>query len=48
MQDEHSAVPKYFGAEIDVVAAGQNMTFAFACGTSPRQQIFTRSIGIVR
>ncbi|HTG03000.1 MAG TPA: hypothetical protein VK635_02925 [Bradyrhizobium sp.] len=39
---------KYFGAEIDVVAAGQNMTFAFACGTSPRQQIFTRSIGIVR
>jgi hypothetical protein len=27
MQDEHSAVPKYFGAEIDVVAAGQNMTF---------------------
>jgi hypothetical protein len=24
------------------------MTFAFACGTSPRQQIFTRSIGIVR
>jgi hypothetical protein len=39
---------KYFGAEIDVVAAGQSMTFAFACGTSPRQQIFTRSIGIVR
>jgi hypothetical protein len=39
---------KYFGAEIDVVAAGQTMTFAFACGTSPRQQIFTRSIGIVR
>jgi hypothetical protein len=39
---------KYFGAEIDVVAAGQNMTFAFACGTSPRQQLFTRSIGIVR
>jgi hypothetical protein len=27
MQDEHSAVPKYFGAQIDVVAAGQNMTF---------------------
>jgi ABC-type amino acid transport substrate-binding protein len=39
---------KYFGAEIDVVAAGQSMTFAFACGTSPRQQLFTRSIGIVR
>jgi len=39
---------KYFGAEIDVVAAGQTMTFAFACGTSPRQQLFTRSIGIVR
>jgi hypothetical protein len=39
---------KYFGAEIDVVAAGQTMTFAFACGTSPRQQIFARSIGIVR
>jgi ABC-type amino acid transport substrate-binding protein len=39
---------KYFGAEIDVVAAGQAMTFAFACGTSPRQQIFTRPIGIVR
>ena len=39
---------KYFGAEIDVVAAGQSMTYAFACGTSPQQQIFTRSIGIVR
>jgi hypothetical protein len=39
---------KYFGAEIDVVAAGQSMTFAFACGTSPQKQIFTRSIGIVR
>ena len=39
---------KYFGAEIDVVAAGQSMTFAFACGTSPQQQLFTRSIGIVR
>jgi hypothetical protein len=36
---------KYFGAEIDVMAAGQTMTFAFACGTSPRQQIFTGRSG---
>jgi hypothetical protein len=39
---------KYFGTEIDVTAAGQIMTFAFVCGTSVQQQIFTRLLGIVR
>jgi hypothetical protein len=38
----------YLGAELDVVAAGQSMTFGFACGTSAQQQTFTRPLGIIR